>query len=118
MLNFAVPSGLKSKIIFQKRYHALFRWSQNQPQPCRLVPDPYNLSHVATSASSAREHYFLESSARADCLVVGDYVASSSLDRPQSYMTVSACCKSKSNEKWVDECFKLGGTDDVVRYCC
>ena len=113
MLNFAVPSGLKSKIIFQKRYHALFRWSQNQPQPCRLVPDPYNLSHVATSASSAAEHYFLESSARADCLVVGDYVASSSLDRPQSYMTISACFKSKSNEKWVDECFKLGGSDDL-----
>ena len=75
--------------VLPESYHALVRWSQNQPQPCRLVPDPYNLSHVATSASTTAEHCFLESSARADCLVVGDYVASFSLDRPQSYTTIS-----------------------------
>jgi hypothetical protein len=113
MLNFAVSIGLKSKTIFEKRYHAIFRWSQNQPQPCRLVPDPYNLSEFSTSTSLVREHYFLKSSARADCLVLGDHVASSSLDEPQSYMTISACCKSKSDDKWIDECFKLGGSDDT-----
>ncbi len=112
-----LPEQQKSRSIFKTRFEAIFRWSQklsrNQPQPLRLVPDPYHLTQSYLPIPSVRDHYFLESSARSDCLLVGDHVASSSLDAPQNYMIVSAFRYSESLENWSDECFKLGGSDDM-----
>ena len=111
------PKEEKSRSIFKTRFEAIFRWSQKlsrtQPQPLRLVPDPYHLTQSYLPIPSVRDHYFLESSARSDCLLVGDHVASSSLDAPQNYMIVSAFRYSESLENWSDECFKLGGSDDM-----
>ena len=112
MLDSKSTVDLKSKSVFERRFSAIFRWSQSQPQPCRLVPDPYHLTQSTTSGPTACEHYFSEASVRSDCLLVGDHVASSSLDPPQSYLTVAAFRYNEFEGKWFDECFQ-GDSDDM-----
>ena len=108
MLESESTLDLKSKSVFERRFSAIFRWSLSHSQPCRLVPDPYNLTQSAMTGPAVCEHYFSETSARADCLMVGDHIASSSLDPPQNYLTVSAFRYNEFEGKWIDECIQEG----------
>jgi hypothetical protein len=105
---------VKSKSISEIRFRAIIDGSRNQPQPSRLVPDPYVLTQTSKCGLAVREHYFLEDSARAGCLLVGDHVASFSLDTPQQYMLLGPISGSESHGNSMhDRCFKLGGSDDM-----
>lgn len=109
-LDFDVKSKSNSEI----RFRAIVDGSRDQPQPCRLVPDPYVLTETSKSGVAVREHYFLEDCARAHCLAVGDHVASFSLDNPQQYMLLGPIPGSESRGNSMhDRCFKLGGSDDM-----
>jgi hypothetical protein len=95
------------KSIFETRFNAILRL---KIQPFQLVPDPYHLTQSSSSGPAFRQHYFPEASARADCLLVGDQVAASSLDVPHQYVILSSQSYGKSKEEW---CFKVGGSDDI-----
>ncbi len=103
----------RSSSIFKTRFHAIYSWSRSQQQPLRIVPDPYHLTQTTSVGSSVREHDCLGTSAQSDCLLVGDHIASSSLDASQNYMIISAFRFDESLEKFIDECFKVGGSDDI-----
>ncbi len=94
------------KSIFETRFNAALRL---KIQPFQLVPDPYHLTQ-SSSGPASRQHYFPEASARADCLLVGDHVAASSLDVPHQYVILANQSHGKSKEDW---CFKTGGSDDI-----
>ncbi len=71
---------------FQARFEAMLKVSK----PFQLLPDPYRLIQSSSCGAAFREHYFLETSARADCLLVGDHVAASSLDTHQQYLKIDS----------------------------